>query len=443
VTEPDASLPRASRVRNELVAHLSTPLYRNGYALAMSGAATSALGIVYWMLAARLLPAEDVGEGSAAVATMILLSGFSQLNFRSALNRFLPVAGDRTRRLILTAYGFSLGAGLLLVFGFAFVVRSVAPSLAFLFETSEATVGFWIAVSAWSIFVLQDSALTGFRMAVLVPVENAVFSVAKIVALVALAAAVPAAAVFGSWFIAALLVVVPVNILLFRRLIPRNAAATRAGAFPLHPSTIGRFVTGDYVGSVFVEMSTSFLPAMVISIAGSTANAYFYMAWQIAYSLNLAIASMTTSLTVEASASIDNLAPLARAMLRHILRLFVPIVAVVILVAPLILGIIGQEYAEGGATTLRLLALAAVPFAVNAVFISVSRVRRRTRDIIVVQAAICVLVLGLSFFLLPSLGIAGVGVAWLAGQGLVCLALLATGLRSVLRVAAPGEGAGR
>jgi hypothetical protein len=54
-----------------------------------------------------------------------------------------------------------------------------------------------------------------------------------------------------------------------------------------------------------------------------------------------------------------------------------------------------------------------------------------------------VLVLGLSFFLLPSLGIAGVGVAWLAGQGLVCLALLATGLRSGLRVAAPGEGAGR
>ena len=47
--------PRSSRdgAFARLITHLRTPLYRNGYALVLSSATTSVLGVAYWILAAR------------------------------------------------------------------------------------------------------------------------------------------------------------------------------------------------------------------------------------------------------------------------------------------------------------------------------------------------------------------------------------------------------
>ena len=36
-----------------LLAHVRLPIYRNAYALVLSSATTSGLGVVYWTLAAR------------------------------------------------------------------------------------------------------------------------------------------------------------------------------------------------------------------------------------------------------------------------------------------------------------------------------------------------------------------------------------------------------
>ena len=63
-----------------LVAHTRTPLYRNGYALILSAAATSGLGVVYWMLATRYYPAEVVGLNSAVISAMLFVAGVAQLS---------------------------------------------------------------------------------------------------------------------------------------------------------------------------------------------------------------------------------------------------------------------------------------------------------------------------------------------------------------------------
>jgi len=41
--------------------HLRSSLYRNSYYLMMANAANAALGLVFWMLGARLYSADDVG----------------------------------------------------------------------------------------------------------------------------------------------------------------------------------------------------------------------------------------------------------------------------------------------------------------------------------------------------------------------------------------------
>ena len=56
-----------ARLRN----HLQSPLLRNGYALVFNSVATSALGMLYWMLAANFYSAEVVGINAALINAMI------------------------------------------------------------------------------------------------------------------------------------------------------------------------------------------------------------------------------------------------------------------------------------------------------------------------------------------------------------------------------------
>src|SRR3989442_966455 len=98
----------AERDANDAIArlaeHVRTPLYGGAYALILSSVATSALGIVYWTLAARLYDPAQVGVNAAAISTMTFLSYLTQLNLAGALSRFIPTAGRSTSRLVGAAY---------------------------------------------------------------------------------------------------------------------------------------------------------------------------------------------------------------------------------------------------------------------------------------------------------------------------------------------------
>ena len=55
-------------------AHLAEPLFRGAYSLMANTFATAVLGLVFWIVAARLFPTATVGRDSALVASMVLFS---------------------------------------------------------------------------------------------------------------------------------------------------------------------------------------------------------------------------------------------------------------------------------------------------------------------------------------------------------------------------------
>src|SRR5207248_9180669 len=90
------------------------PLLRNGYALIINVGATSVLGLLYWILAARLYSPAEVGVGNAAISLMQLLAGIGgQLTFAAALARFIPRAGGESKRLAFFSYLLAGTAGAL------------------------------------------------------------------------------------------------------------------------------------------------------------------------------------------------------------------------------------------------------------------------------------------------------------------------------------------
>lgn len=413
--------------------HLRMPLYGNGYALVLSAATTSALGMLYWVLAARYYSTSAVGFNSAAISAMMFLSAVTRLNLNNVLIRFLPRAGRASSRLIGWSYAASALAGTLIGLLLCLFGSRWFSTFGVLGGNPTVAVWFVVAILFWGIFVLQDGALSGLRQSKWVPIENTIFAVVKIVLLLALAHVAPTYGIFASWTIPVLLSLLPINWLIFGKLIPQHVHTTESVAQPIEMRQITSYIAGDYVGTLF-SMGYSLLPSvMVLAVAGDTASAYFYLPWTIASSLQLIATNMTTSLTVEASLDRSRLALYTRRILVRTAQMLLPLIILIVAGAPLLLHVFNSNYASEGALLLRLLALAAIPNVITTLYISLARVQRRIVRVVVIQSLLCLLILGLSYSLLHTLGIVGVGVAWLASQGLLAAAICLMHLPLIIR----------
>jgi O-antigen/teichoic acid export membrane protein/aminoglycoside phosphotransferase (APT) family kinase protein len=423
VCEPvSRSRPRALVAR---VPALSDPLLRNGHTLTLSSGFNGAVGLAYWAVVARRYSPATVGRNSAAVSAMMLLGGVAQLNLMSALVRFVPTAGARTRRLVVTVYATSISVALVVGACFLLVVGHIAPGLQFLVASPLIAVAFVLSAMAWSIFVLQDSVLVGLRKTPWVALENAVFAVIKVGLVVILARSLPHNGIFLSWSLGLVGSLALTNGYLFRRAIPAFQAASDRSVRPASVKQIARFAGPDYLGSLFWIAATTGLPIMVINEVGPAASAYFSVAWLMSFSLYAVSANMGSSLVVETAADQSRLAERCDQVLRHTLKALSAAAAVLFVGAPYFLRIFGGGYGRAGTGVLRLLALSTVPGLVTAVAVSAARAQRRTGLALVILATTCGLVLILSALLLPRIGVVAVGVAWLVTQSAAAVVLLA------------------
>ncbi|MER5543799.1 lipopolysaccharide biosynthesis protein [Streptomyces sp. NPDC002589] len=436
---PDAEAPEKSGRRLRLPrtgrSAGGSPLFRNAYALMLNTGISAVLGLGFWLAAARYYSESAVGQGSAAIAAMKFLAGLTAVTLTGALARFIPVSGRHTGRLIFRTYAGSSLVVAVAAGVFLLTLDTWGPSYRFLHGTVHG-LGFIAAVVAWNLLTLQDGVLTGLRSATWVPVGNTVFSAVKLALLVALAVAIPTAGVFVSWVAAIATSVVPLGWLVFRRLVPRHIKATEGRAKPPTLHQVGRFLAGDYTGSLFSLAVIYLVPVLVASQVSSAENAYFYIATTIGGTTDLLAINMGASLTVEGSHDPERLAANTRAALRRMARIMLPIAALLIVGAPWILGVFGAGYAAAATPLLRWLAVGSMLRVVIETYFAVLRARSRTAGLALFQGLLCVLTLGLTLLLLPRTGLTGAGIAE-AGSLAVIAAIAAPRLWKTIRTA-PG-----
>jgi O-antigen/teichoic acid export membrane protein len=404
-------------------------LLRTAYALLLNTAGTSVLGLAATLLMARLYSPETVGRNSALVNAMLLVSTFAQLNLAGGLPRFVAVAGQQGARLVAGAYAVSGAVALLGGLGFALIAPQVSDEWAFLADQPALVVLFAVAVLGWGVFALQDAVLTGLRAARWVLVENQAFGVAKLLLLVALAVVLPAWGVFVSWVLPVLLAVGAVNLLLFGRLLPAEAASEgdqpdRAGSSPpLRWGMVRRFVALDYIGLLCSQGYTTALPLVVFATAGAAGSAPFALAYSVSTALDMVAHNVGSSLTAEGARAPERLAEFTRRLLGRASLILAAVVLVVGAAAPVIATIAGPAYRDA-AVLLALLAVAAIPRMVIIIEIASARVRGTMRRIVGVQAATSVATVLAAVVLAGRYGPVGVAAGAVLGATMVALALL-------------------
>jgi O-antigen/teichoic acid export membrane protein/aminoglycoside phosphotransferase (APT) family kinase protein len=400
------------------------PQHRDGLALVVSSGMSSAVGLLYWVLAAQMFPAGVVGVNAVALSSLMMVGGVAHLNMSHALLRFVPVAGTAARRLVVLGYLVAITVSGLAGAGFALGAIWWAPELVEVAGYGTLVAFFAVSCPVWTLFSLQDYVLTAVGRATAVPIENLVFSVLKIGLLVAVTLAAVPGGIALSWVIATALIVLPINLWLLIRLLPAHGKKTAGRAVPITVGAVGRFIGADYVGALFWQAAMMGLPVLVLGRLGAEAAAAYNMVWQFGLALYMVPSGMGQSMIAHNAADPGKVDKARRETVRRGLMLVVPVALVLALGAPLVLALFGPHYAAAGTGALALVALSAIPNVITAAATSTARVRQRRGVQFGVPTSLSVLTIGLAWLLMPHLGVLAVGLAWLIAQCSVATVVL-------------------
>jgi O-antigen/teichoic acid export membrane protein len=408
---------------------------RNAVALMFSTVASAAFGMLFWVAGARLYNVEDLGRASAAVSAITLLGGLAQLSLNSVFIRFLPTAGEATGRFIGLSYGASASTAVILAVGF--FVFGLGED--FLPPGPVALGAFCIAVVCSTFSGLQDSVLTALRRTAWVPVENIAIAVGKLALLPVFVGGAIVAPLLIAWGLPIVVAVVVLSAVIFLRLAPTQARRMRGRQALPNRGELLAFMSAQNLNGILGNLSMFLPPLLVTMVLGPEQTGLFYVPWLIGTALFALSWNILVSLVVEASTDPSQI----RSQLRHAFRLLVLVTvgggAVLVLGAPLILGVLGSQYAEGGADSLRLIGLG-LPFAViSTLFAATGFMAKKTWPIFFSQLASTVIFLGGAYFALHWFGIVGAAGAFLASEIVVGLALAPATVRRLRELVRSSE----
>lgn len=407
-------------------------LTRGGVALMANSALTALFGVLFWLIAARLLTATTVGRGSALVSALVTVSALSQLNYARSLSRLLPLA-DRPRKLLAGVYGITVAISLAVGLVSAYLLPQFSAEFSFMRGDLLLVACFTGSVAVWSIFNLEDAALTSVRRATIMPFENGAYGVLKLACLVALwrAGYRGSLAIFVSWILPLVAVVIPVNLYLFLRGVPATGLpmVERQSRAPV-------WLRYDFAGYLLWLAGTLPLPVLVLTLVGPVRSASFYVSFTIAQAIDILSLNLGNTLTAELSRNGGVLTSATKSYLVRVWTAVGVLSALIFLTAPEVLQVFGDKYRIGGTIVLRTLMLATLPRSVLFIGIAIQRAREKGPSILMLQAIASVGTLSLGLVLTRSLGAEGTALAW-------ATASIVAGLVTVFLLRSEGSGGSR
>jgi O-antigen/teichoic acid export membrane protein len=400
-----------------IVEHLKGPLYRNSFFLMANTVVTAGLGFFFWMVVARFYTEAEVGWGSAIISSITLLSMLSVPGFGAALIRFLPKA-EKPQDMINSCLTISGAIAVVLAVVFVAGLDVWSPALVFIRQNMVFAIAFVLFVLVQVLFGVLASVFVARRRADFSLYKSAIFSLLKIPLPIFLVLFFHAFGIAASWGIATA-VALAVALFCF---VPRVQPYYRPVP-SLNLGVIGgmwRYSAGSYPARLLSAAPALVLPIMVVNLLGAEQNAYFYVTWTIAALLFAIPSAVSRSLFAEGAHFEDDLWTNVTKSLKFTFLILVPAVVLVLLVGKWLLLLFGEGYSTSGLLLLRILSLSSLFAGVTSIYTSTLRVEDRLRELTLIFGFVTVATLLGSYFVMPIVGMVGIGYVWLAVQGVIC-----------------------
>ena len=378
--ENSAALERAA-ARNHRIT-------RDSIVLTASYGLTAIVGVVFWAVAARTVPANRLGVDTAVISAFTAAATIAATGAGGAFLAILPLAGSA--RGALLRRGYALVAVAALVFGViaGLLTITLLPSIG---PPVWTVAGVTAASMVFSIFVLQDPVLTACGRAHWLLAENIPVSLAKLSLLPVLAVVVGNGhnpVVLATVAPAAIAAIVVSGVLLprlVRSMRPDSASdaalADLEGAQWLERNqrTFGVFVLRDGLASSFNLGLLMTLPFVVTAASGAVQGAVFALCLQVSAGLDMVTAGVGVSLTTNVADDLAGGPAAAVQMWKRLFKLVGAAAVLMILGSPVLLWIFGKTYLQhDGVLVVAVLAVGGLLRTTFEVWTALLRAQQRT-----------------------------------------------------------------
>jgi len=400
--------------RNGVKSLYQVSLYRNAVYLVAYSAVNSLTGVLFWIAAARLYNTESVGLASAVIAAIGFVMIFSCLGLDYGLIRFLPNAGSRGNDIINTCFATTGLTAVILAGIFLAGLGVWSPALLVIRDSPVFLISFIILTAAFTLSGFTIQVFTARRRAGYALTQGIVFGLTRFVPLFFLAFAFYSFGIYVSWGIAVLVSTIIAVFWFLPRIIKGYRPSLRIKKAVL--ADMFRFSLANFAGSILWTLPVVVLPLMVVNILGAEQNAYFYIGWSVASIIFIIPVATSQSLFAEGSHNQEKASQEVRKCLKISFVLIIPVLIILLALGDKILWLFGQVYSDNTTRLIWIIAPSVIPLSINYIYLSIKRIEKRMKSAVALSAFVAAVALGLSYILLPDMGILGAGVAWLAGQ---------------------------
>ncbi len=392
-----------------MISKLRDPLYKNSIFLMLSSVMGAGTGFIFWVLAAKIYPAEAVGLSSAMVSAMRLICLLSLLGLDIALIRFIPESRDKVS-LINSSMLTVCVVSLLLSMMFILLIDFVAPSLKILKNGSV----FLLFVAFTLMLALGNLMGQGMFVAFRRAEYTFIQSTASLLRLFILPFLISLGAlgVFVSFGLGMIVAFILGFVLIFK-LIPYKIKFSKVVR-----NLIG-YAFGVYVAGIFENLPGLLLPIIVLEILGAEMNAYFFIAWSIMFFTTMIARNTAKSLLAEGSHDQTKLRDKAVRSLKFVFLLLFLVIAVIYTFGEPILRFFGKGYAENALNVLRILLIGCIPYSFNIIYASAMMVVKNLKRVVAIYGGIAWITIIAGYVFMLEFGLIGVGYAWILANVLV------------------------
>jgi len=394
------------------------PFYASSLSIIANSFFGTFYGLVFWIVAAHIMPADEIGLAVATISAATFLTSLSRLGMDDVLVRFLPGSGDRSA-LYGSIFVVTLALALLFTGLFLGLVDVISPSLGYLKD------GWYLALlviymATVSVYTTQNTTLLALRRADRSVVQNSLLGVrVPVILLIGSLGAVGILLSFNLAYLAALSIgLVYLAKQGFELKVPglKTIATTVRG----HSG----YSAGNYLSVIFTMMPSTLLPIVIMNTTGPEGVAYFYIAYSIAAMLFIIPGAVAMSLFIEGSHDMPMNRYAGKAF-KLIMVIAIPLIIILFFFGDKLLLLFNREYSYQSIELLRLLVISGLFSPVIAVYSSIRRVEKKLKSLNVVSATTAVLVVGGGYALLSVYGLAGLGYAWIMANAAVAIVLTA------------------
>ena len=407
-----------AQLRTAIRTNAQDPVLRNSSLILLTTLMGAGAGAVFYVIAARLAPTSVVGLAMTLVGAGESIAVLAQLGMDVVLIRTLQTS-DRKAADVAAGVVLVGAAASVLTLGYVLLLPTISPPLAALFTVSW-TIGLAVLVAGTAVNQLTDGLFLAIdRVVTNLWINGVLLGLVKCAlpfALAGLGALGLYASVGVATFVAGVVSVVALYLALRGRVFQRPSQVFVQAR---------HFAGAGYLTNILYLAPQLVFPILIINSQGASQSAHYLVGFQIVTMLNALIYALCNSMYAEGARRPHAEVAIVRRAGTSLLLAVSGGAAVLVVLAPWLLQVFGQEYRDYGTVTLRLLALGSLGVALNFWAAFRLRLAGHKRAMVSVQLFTTVLMLTLAIALV-HLGIEWVALAWGGGQlvgGLVGVAV--------------------